>query len=399
MNVYGASAEETVRTRRFLKEWAGEGFLTQAQFERMEREAASEVRTTNGFLALALFFFTLVIVVAAVGLFFLVFFHHPSEQTIGFFLIVFAAVCYGAAELAVSQARLYRFGIVEALVLCSIAFLCGGIYAGLDNTALALDLHRKAAVGTIGSVFSLWIWRRFGLSFMFVVAMGLVLFLPSYWTSSPSIQHAIVAVFYLAGLAGVAAVRAPHHFNYLNDGYSFAEGFLWLGIYLALNLHLSSLELLGKWWADAPSSMEFPRPFYWATWVLVWFLPPITLTRGIHRQDRLVMAMGGITALLTLVTNKPYLGWPRHTWDPMILGVVLIAVSLGLRRWLAQGPDGIRHGFTAERLSARQKKWLSAGATASSLLAPQPIAPAPQADGKVTFGGGDSGGGGASSDF
>ena len=32
MNVYGESAEETVRTRRFLKEWAEEGLLSQAQF-------------------------------------------------------------------------------------------------------------------------------------------------------------------------------------------------------------------------------------------------------------------------------------------------------------------------------------------------------------------------------
>jgi len=211
MNAYGASAEETVRTRRFLKEWAGEGFLSQAQFEQMEREAASEVRTTNGFLGLALFFFTLVIVGAAVGLFFVVFLHSPSEQTIGFFLIVFAAACYGAAELAVSQARLYRFGIVEALVLCSIAFLCGGI--ALAITGPFSDLHRNAAIGIVGCVFSLWIWRRFGLSFMFVVAMGLVLLLPSYWTSSHSMQHAIVALFYLAGLAGVAAIRAPHRFQ------------------------------------------------------------------------------------------------------------------------------------------------------------------------------------------
>jgi hypothetical protein len=398
MNVYGTSAEETVRTRRFLKEWAEEGFLTPAQFEQMEREAASEVRTTSGFLALALFFFTLVIVAAAVGLFFAVFLQRPSEQTASFFLMVFAAACYGAAELAVSRARLYRFGIVEALVLCSIAFLCGGIAMAI--TGPMSDLRREAAIGTVGSVFSLWMWRRFGISFLFVVAMGLVLLLPSYWTSSPSIQHVIVALSYLAGLAGVAALRAPHRFNYLNDGYSFAEGFLWLGVYLALNLQLSSLELLGKWTVDAASSTQFPRPFYWTTWVLVWLLPPIVLARGIHRKDRLVMGVGGVTALLTMVTNKPYLGWPRHTWDPMILGVVLTAVALGLRRWLAQGPDGIRHGFTAERLSARHKQWMSVGATAFSLLAPQPIEPAtPAGSGEVRFGGGDSGGGGASSDF
>ena len=30
-----------------------------------------------------------------------------------------------------------------------------------------------------------------------------------------------------------------------------------------------------------------------------------------------------VMAMATLATNKPYLGWERHTWDPMLLGVLL----------------------------------------------------------------------------
>ena len=72
------------------------------------------------------------------------------------------------------------------------------------------------------------------------------------------------------------------------------------------------------------TTTEFSRPFYWATWVLIWCLPPVVLARGIRQKDRFVIAVGAIVAILTLVTNKPYLGWPRHTWDPMLLGVLLI---------------------------------------------------------------------------
>jgi hypothetical protein len=69
------------------------------------------------------------------------------------------------------------------------------------------------------------------------------------------------------------------------------------------------------------------------------------LARGLLRKDRFVIAVGAITAILTLVTNKPYLGWQRHTWDPMLLGALLIGVALFIRRWLAKGPGGIRHDF------------------------------------------------------
>ena len=150
----------------------------------------------------------------------------------------------------------------------------------------------------------------------------------------------------------------------------------------------------------AADHRRFSRPFYWATWVLTWCLPPVVLVRGLRRKDRFVIAVGAVVAILTLVTNKPYLGWTRHTWDPMLLGALLIGVALFIRRWLADGPGGIRHGFTAQRLSGKDKAWMSAGATALGLVSPDITTPSPQTESPdVHFGGGDSGGAGATSDF
>ena len=112
------------------------------------------------------------------------------------------------------------------------------------------------------------------------------------------------------------------------------------------------------------------------------------------------MAVGTVVAILTLVTNKPYLGWPRHTWDPMLLGILLTGVAIFVRRWLAGGPGGIRHGFTAARLSGKDQHWINVGATVVAPLAAHSITPDPQASTPdFHFGGGQSGGGGASGDF
>jgi hypothetical protein len=170
--------------------------------------------------------------------------------------------------------------------------------------------------------------------------MIFVVWLAGYWTSSRSAQHLIVAAFYAAGLLTVAAVRRRHRFTYRNGEYTIAEALLWLGIYLAINLQLSSVNLLGPWWAGPRTTTEFSRPFYWATWVLIWCLPPVVLARGLRQKDRFVIAVAAIAAILTLVTNKPYLGWQPHTWDPMLLGALLIGVVLFIRRWLAAGPGG-----------------------------------------------------------
>ena len=397
MRLYSASSEETLRARQLLTDWANEGFLTKEQYQRLEQETVSELRTTNIFLRLVLFFFTLVTVGAAVALFFVG--SGPSEQTIGVFLLIFAVVCYAAAEYSVFQAGLYRYGIEEALVVCSVGFLCAGIqFAFFSDSPYSPKL--ESLVPAVGAVLSLWIWRRFGLWYAFLAAMIFVAFLPGYWTSSHSAQHLIVAGFYAAGLVCVAAVRSRHRFDYLDDAYSLVEAFLWLGIYLAINLQLSSFKLPTQWWSGPRAASEFARPFYWTTWVLIWCLPPIVLARGVRKKDRFVIAVGAIVAVLTFVSNKTYLGWVRHTWDPIILGILLTGVAVFIRRWLGAGSSGIRHGFTAERLSGKDKRWMDAGSAVFGLLTPQSMTPAPQTGTKdFRFGGGASGGGGATGDF
>jgi hypothetical protein len=406
VRAYSASSEEALGARNRLKDWAGEGFLTEAQYQRMEQETVCDLRRTNIFLRLVLFFFTLIIVGAAVALFIVVFLSRPDAPTAGILLLIFAAISYAAAEVAVSQARLYRYGIEEALAVCSVGFLCAGMqFAFFDNRAYSPAPHEmEYLVPAAGAIASLWIWHRFGIPYAFLAAMIFVVFVPGYWTSSHSAQHLIAAAFYLAGLITVVALRPRHRFTYLNDEYSIAEALLWLGIYLAINLQLSSVDLLGQWsrglGITPGSAAEFSRPFYWATWVLTWCMPPVVLARGLRGKDRFVIGVGAITAVLTLVTNKPYLGWQRHTWDPMLLGALLIGVALFIRRWLAKGPGEIRHGFTAQRLSGKDKQWMNVSATALGLVSPNIITPSPQTGSPdVHFGGGDSGGAGASSDF
>jgi hypothetical protein len=397
VRIYSAASEETQRARKLLKDWLGESLLTKDQYGLLEKETASDLRTTNIFLRLVLFFFTLISVGAAAALFLEVFLSGPSQQTTGAFFLIFAPVCYAAAEIAASQTRLYRYGVEEGLAVCSVVFLCVGMQVALFSGIS--DSPAESLVPAAGAVFSLWIWRRFGLSYAFLAAMICVVFIPGNWTSSREAQHLIIAVFYAIGLIAVAAVRSRHRFDYLDEAYSIAEALLWLGIYLTINLKLLSLDLPGRWAIGTPdTSGLFPRPFYWVTWLLIWCLPPIVLARGIRQKDRFVIAVGAIIAVLTFISNKPYLGWPRHTWDPMLLGILLTGVAVFLRRWLVRGPGGIRLGFTAARLSGKDKDWINVGSTVAGLLSPQPPTPQPS-NPDFHFGGGQTGGGGAGGDF
>ncbi len=232
MRAYSASAEESVHARALLKDWLSEGFLTSAQYARMEPDTACELRRTNIFLRLVLFLFTLIIVGAAAGLFFVLFLDRSSSQTTGVFFLICAALSYAAAEFAVSHFHFYRYGIEEALAVCSVAFVSAGMLALASSGP---EFLAPAA----GIVMSLWIWHRYGLPYAFLAAMIFAIWLADDWTSSHPAQHMIVAAFYTAGLIAMIALRPRSH--------SIVEALLWLGLYLAINLHLSLVDLPIQW--------------------------------------------------------------------------------------------------------------------------------------------------------
>jgi hypothetical protein len=398
VRAYRASEEESLLARNLLKDWAGEGLINESQHRQLQQETVSELRCTNIFLRLVLFFFTFIIVGAALGLFFLMFLDRSPQETVGVALLAGSVVAYATAELAVSNARLYRYGIEEALLLSSIGFLGSGTYFALSNGSFLFSSGRSIAeflAPAAAAIASLWIWHRFGLSYFSLLAMILAVLLPSYWTTSIVARLVTIAAIYLAALVALFTIRPRHSFTHLNQQYSIAEALLWLGIYLTFNLQITASYLV-----RGSVLTAVPRPFYWATWVVIWCLPPAILARGLRLKDRFVIAVGTIASLLTLVTNKDYLGGQHHSWDPMLLGAFLIALVLGIRHWLAQGPNEIRHGFTARRLSGKDKVWMSTATTALGFTSTNAITPAPQpASPEVKFGGGDSGGAGASADW
>jgi hypothetical protein len=121
---------------------------------------------------------------------------------------------------------------------------------------------------------------------------------------------------------------------------------------------------------------------------------------AIRDRHRLMLDVNIVLAIVTLSSNKPYLGAEAKPWDPIVFGVMLIVVSLGLRRWLAGGSQGSRRGFVAHRLLESEKATLSLAGSAT-VLAPGAPAPSPRATQPPppSFGGGRSGGAGGSGSF
>jgi hypothetical protein len=109
---------------------------------------------------------------------------------------------------------------------------------------------------------------------------------------------------------------------------------------------------------------------------------------------------GLTTALATLLTNKAYLGRTPNTWDPILLGVLLAGTAILVRRWLAAGPGGQRHGFTVQSLVASDdKERIGVLSAVAAVQQPMAARTRPETPSFEAGRGGRSGGAGGGTDF
>ncbi len=387
MSAYSDDQEKNIRVQRLVKDWLTSGLITEPQRDRIAPELQVDLRRTNLFLRLTMFVFGFMILQAFTGL--LALLSAVGDTAAAVLCAVVAAGCYAIANLLATRYNLYRFGIEEAAAVASVAFAVAAavVFATeFDNINSDPLLITGLLVGSAGSFA---IFRRFGYVYGAVaglIGLAMVPFVPG----DSDLVHRLgsMAILAIAFVLARSARRAHGH-EFPGDSYAIIEAAAWSGIYLVANLKISS-------WISQPGEQN---AFYWTTYAATWLLPAIGMWLAIRDRHRIMLDVSIIMAIVTLMTNKAYLGSERYPYDPIAFGVLLIAIAVGLRRWLAAGEDGSRAGFIGERLLESEKDRLGFVATVS-VLHQGPVATRPEPAGPPPIGGGGrSGGAGASGSF
>jgi hypothetical protein len=381
---YTADDQQRIRMQAQVRAWGRAGLLQADQASALDSRLRTTLRRTNGFLRAALALFTALIVAAFVRLVFVAL-NISQDPGVVIGLVVAAAACVVAAEFVITSFRVYRYGVEEALAVGAVILIAFAV----GHEARAFSVVNSATVTTMAvAICGFALYLRFGFVYAAIAAMICAALIPFAVELSEAVQRTTAAA-----IAGVAVVwaralkrRAGDAFP--GDDYATIQAAAVAVIYVVSNLH--ALDAFG-----GTPSPPVAAWFYWGSYAVTWLLPAAGLAMAIRDKDRPLLIVAVASALATLATNKAYLGWPRQTWDPILFGALLVAVATVLRRWLASGPNGQRHGFTAERILESDRDALTAIATASAgwprhgVHAPRPSEPPPS-----QFEGGRSGGGG-----
>jgi hypothetical protein len=289
--------------------------------------------------------------------------------------------------------RLYRHGVEEGLAVLGV--LLGALSAGTAVlAAFGSSSDRLAFVAALvaGAAGSAWVYERFGYVYAAVGAMLCLALVPLQFRAGPSLERLLSAAVFGAAFFAARQVRLRHGDDLPGDDAARVRAAALVGMYLMLNLFLMPSIFGTSYGADRVGW------FKWTTYALAWIIPACGLWLGVREKERWLIDASLATLLGSVVTNKTYLGLPRQTWDPMVLGAVLVAAAVVVRRWLASGDGGERGGFTSVQLSADEIDTIQVAGVASAGVHPaHDLAPErPQPTG---FEGGRSGGGGGGADF
>lgn len=380
MNIYSRDDERNIRVERLVRDWNKSRLITDEQRDRMLPDVRVELRRTNLFLRITLFVLAFVIVNAATGLVGVLL--DLRDKPLGWLALIAGIVSFVAAEWAVREYRLYRFGIEEALAIASATFLVA--FGALALGSIFKPLYGFAAA----AIASFMVFRRFGYIYAGVAAIAFSVFFIFDLEQSDTFRRLFAAILLLTIFFFSRERRQDHEWDFPGDTYAIMEAVAWGGLYFVTNLKITT-------WFSYPDEVKV---FYWSTYVLTWILPVAGLWFAIRDRHRWMLDLNIVMLIVTMSTNKPYLGAAQKPWDPILFGVMLIVVSLGSRRWIASGANGSRKGFVAHRLLESEKTKLALAGTAT-VFAPGAPAPAAKEPPPPTFGGGRSGGAGASGSF
>jgi hypothetical protein len=399
ISLYTAEQEERLFIRREARAWARSDLITDEQREIIDSRTDPGLNRTNIFFRILFFLFTSSCVQAVIGFYAFVV-RIRGEIAIACSALAFGSVMVGLAETLVRRKALYRYGIEEALALSGMALACAGIaiFIGQLDFELRLFITTAAMLASAGAF---WLYLRFGFHYAAVISVVCACVVPFQLSLPNESERALAAMLLVLILLTSIRAESFETRDFRKERSANLQACLLAGIYLAVNLRLP--ELGRSHFGDPAPFYQphagFPPMFYWATYGLTFLVPALGFYHGLKSRKRIVINVSLIAALLTLATNKDYLGFKHYAWDPAVLGIAMVVAAIVLMRWLANGTQEARNGFTARNLLKPENHGINLAEIGAALLPGAIQANLPPSSPDRPFAGGQSGGGGASSGY
>jgi len=388
MRIFSAEEERKLFGLEAARGWRRSGLISAEQLFMAEFRLGPVLARAGASVRLLFFLFTGLALFSANAF---IASNIPGHFEQGLFFSLSSVPCYALGEWLLRRYRVHRFGVEEALLLGAGSQFALGVFLLFLDALKGSPWAANLALGVPAVLAALWLYARFGYLYAGFAAAGAAACVLFSLRLPQQAARLSLAVVYAASLFAMELREDVPDFE--KRDWETLQAVLCLGIYLSFHLRLARIFDFSA--AVSPSGAGF---YYWNSFAAVCVLPSVVMAWGLCARKRAAIIAGALMAILTLMTWKLYVGWERHVWDAAVFGAALAATAALLAWWLDSGTGGERGGYTAKPLILPREEGLEAGAIAAAAVAAA-AAPAAPCREKPSFGGGESGGGGATASF
>jgi len=314
---------------------------------------------------------------------------------VGLALLIFGSALVLVTDIVIDRCSFQPTGAEAATSLLAVGYLCAAVYVLLDGGSLGAHETGRLVYPWCAAACALAAWR-WGFR---LYAGAAVLFALLLSAQFPGARLAWIAVAALIVAWATAARKTrtltPSH----REGVDVARIVALAAVYVAVNYYSVDkgfLEEIGRI-AGAPHHRAGDFSLV-LSGIGSGLVPLAILAWGLRRRNRALIALGTVTAALSLTTIRFYFH-VAPLWVVLAAsGAALAGASLLLERWLRSGGAGERFGFTAAPLYDEGNRERLLPVAAALALAPA-ARTIPENQPGMTGGGGTFGGGGAAGSF
>jgi len=314
-----------------------------------------------------------------------------NEVPMGALLFLAALGSIVLTEVQIGELRRSSAGAEEATALLSFWFSVAALGWLVEDASGDFPWRFLSVAAAVLATVAAWRW---GLSIFGALAAVCLFAALSFWYGARTwwVLAALALVFPLLS-ASVSPRLAPAHRRAADAALVTVLGALYLAV------HLSSYDwwlLERDFWYGSPEGSRPGRSFFIATTAL---LPLLLLAGGVFLRRPLLLRVGVVLGVASLVTLRFYVH-VAPLWVVLLAsGGAAVAIGMLLNRYLASGPRGERHRFTAEPLFGNESRAKAFDAGLGMALAPGPAPSGTPEEPGFEGAGGQFGGGGASGKY
>jgi len=399
MRADAARADRNAAVRNAARSWHKTGVIDETTLAAIEKSVPDDRVRVGPVFRVLLFLFTCLAANAAFWFLWLLFFDNTGRQEskIAVAAIVFGVLLAVFTEIQIGRFKRSQGGTEAATSFVALGYLLGGLgwFAfEIPNQSDVKSVSLLLVEATVLFAAAAWRWGYPLYAGAATVALlGAVAHLP--FARVSWIVLPLLAAPFLLRFADSERLPPAHR-----DSATAVLLVGLVGLYAAVHLgsfDIGLIEEIGDL-ARRSGPASTSQVLRWLSVAGTALVPVILLAIAVRTRRHPFLLVGMGTAVASLITLRYYVHLAPLWAVLAISGIALVAGVFALRRFLDSGPDKERAGFTAEPLFedlARQRLL----ETAAAVVSLSPDARTIRDEPRFTGGGGEFGGGGASTEF